>query len=244
MVRNFTHQKRLFLLNKLDEIIKFWATGSGHGSFNFTVKDGIPSLQCDIKLAMEDIGEGTDPVHHNQHKHAHVCRPRQCGPARQAKDRLRAAKHQAALAAATVSVVKLSDNDATAITAPVPAVSTSTLSSVSSVPNPASTSSVASSQMTTTTTSYSLSMPLASTRQLPSALCDVTDMFCPDSQHLANNIPQLDGSMPSNLRDQWSCKCCRYETFFSTEDQLNWHHETHMVGYEDCNICFTGHVWT
>ena len=56
-------------------------------------------------------------------------------------------------------------------------------------------------------------------------------------------IPQLDGSMHSTLRDQWSCLCCQYAKHFSTEDQLNQHHKAHMVGYEDCNICFTGHVW-
>ena len=218
MASTFTHQKRLFLLNK-DEVIKLWATGSGHGSFNFTVRDGIPSLQCDLKLSMEDIGGETDPVHHHHHQQqhaAHARRPRHRGPARQARDRLRAVKHQAALAeAATAPVVKLPDTDVAADTADV-TVSTSTLSSVLSLPHTtASTAPVASSQTTTTnTTSSSFSMPLASTRQLPSAMvCDVTDKLCPDSQYLADNIPQLDGSLQSNLSNQWSCKCCRYETF-------------------------------
>ena len=101
----FTQQKRLFLLNKLDEVIKFWACGSGHGSFSFTIKNGIPSLQCGLKLNLQDVA-GIDPVlphqqHHPQHDAVH--RRRHKGPARKAKDRQRAARHQAALAASAVS---------------------------------------------------------------------------------------------------------------------------------------------
>ena len=91
MSRNFTHQKRIFLLYKLYEVIIIWATGSSQGSFNFTVRDDVPALQFDLKFAMEDFGNGKDPVHHHQQHHANVQRHR--GPARQAKDRLRAAKH-------------------------------------------------------------------------------------------------------------------------------------------------------
>ena len=70
----------------------------------------------------------------------------------------------------------------------------------------------------------------------------VPDMFCPDSQYLTGHIiPQLDG--PSHLPDDWSCKCCCYETFFDIEEQLDHHHEAHLMRYEECNICFTGHVW-
>ena len=76
----------------------------------------------------------------------------------------------------------------------------------------------------------------------PHPQCNVMDMLCSDSQYLTR-IPQLDGSstLPA---DQWSCKCCRYESFYPTEDLLQQHHETHMLCYEDCNICFIGHVWT
>ena len=70
----------------------------------------------------------------------------------------------------------------------------------------------------------------------------VPEMFCPESQYLTgHSIPQLD--RPSHLPDEWSCKCCSYESFFNTEDQLNHHHKAHMLRYEECNICFTGHVW-
>ena len=102
---SFTNQKRLFLLNKLDEIIKLWASGSGQGSFNFTVKNGTPNLQCGIQLEMEDVRvRVADPVHpyqHNAHHHQAVQRRRR-GPARRSRDRQsqRAANHQAGLAAA------------------------------------------------------------------------------------------------------------------------------------------------
>ena len=96
----FTFKKRFFLLNKLDEVIKLWACGSGQGSFTFIVKDGNPSLPYGIQLDMQDVSRSV-PVQ-PQHVHLqHPFRPRHRGPARLARDRERAAKHQAALAAAT-----------------------------------------------------------------------------------------------------------------------------------------------
>ena len=63
------------------------------------------------------------------------------------------------------------------------------------------------------------------------------------SQH----IPQLDGG--PNLQDQdedqgWACQCCRYQHYFETEDDLKKHHDTLMITYEECNICYPWHVWT
>ena len=88
---SFTFEKRVFLLSKLDEIIKLWARGSGQGSFYFTVNDGIPNLQLGLLIDLED-----DPVpspeqqSHEDHKH----RPRRHrGPAQQAKNRERALAH-------------------------------------------------------------------------------------------------------------------------------------------------------
>jgi hypothetical protein len=106
------------------------------------------------------------------------------------------------------------------------------------------------------------SLPAEQAQPLP-APSHVRDAFCTDKHYrsaaqaapppqydvrnvIHQTIPQLDGFMPPNLPDhEWSCKCCRYETFFHTEDQLEHHHDhAHMVTYEECNICFTRHVWT
>ena len=66
------------------------------------------------------------------------------------------------------------------------------------------------------------------------------------------NVPQFDGAMPSPvITDQiWSCKCCRYEQFFQTEDELQLHHNSlddrgleHFLPYDECNICYPWHVW-
>ena len=64
-------------------------------SFYFTVIDGFPSVQCGIQLDLEDGPEpGPPPPHQQQHQQI-----RRRGPARRARDRQRAANHQAALAA-------------------------------------------------------------------------------------------------------------------------------------------------
>ena len=66
-------------------------------------------------------------------------------------------------------------------------------------------------------------------------------------------IPQVDGNSTLSTQDQdqdqervWSCKCCTYEKFFDTEDDLHHHHDSpgHMLMYEECNICYPWHVWT
>ena len=78
---------------------------------------------------------------------------------------------------------------------------------------------------------------------LPAVL--VADAFCPDQDYQDSpGIPQLDGPMPSN--EEWSCKCCMYETFYKTEDELEYHHDTahSFIEYKECNICYNGHVWT
>ena len=73
----------------------------------------------------------------------------------------------------------------------------------------------------------------------------VPDAFCPDQDYQDNpGIPQLDGYTPSN--EEWSCKCCMYETFYQTEDELEKHHDTahSFIEYRECNICYNGHMWT
>ena len=222
----FSHKKRVFLLTKLDEVIKLWASGEGQGSFNFSVQNGTPSLQCGLQLDMADV-IGIAPVPHQHHANHDGVRPRRRrGPARQARDRQRAAQHQADLAAA------------------VSAASTSVTTN-----NTVVTTSVSSS-LTTSSAHLSPAVSLATNLLSPAVGHAVRDEVLAESEseeeeesQYLTRIPQLDGSstLPA---DQWSCKCCRYESFYPTEDLLQQHHETHMLGYEDCNICFTCHVWT
>ena len=95
---NFSHQKRVFLLNKLDEVIKLWASGSGQGSFSFSVDNGTPNLKYGLQLGMLDVVVPT----HRQHQRAAAHGRRHRGPSRVARDRQRAANHQAAIAAKQV----------------------------------------------------------------------------------------------------------------------------------------------
>ena len=65
----------------------------------------------------------------------------------------------------------------------------------------------------------------------------------------SQNIPQVDGYQDEDQEQEeervWSCKCCRYDKFFETEDDLHQHHDSpgHMLMYEECNICYPWHVW-
>ena len=92
-----------------------------------------------------------------------------------------------------------------------------------------------------------------------------SDELCPDkdyhavaaaqhhhqAEHVAlqqphHSIPQLDGHMsPSQVADRmWSCKCCEYEHFFQTENDLKKHHDDTLIfTYEECNICYPWHIW-
>ena len=107
----FSPEKRQFLLCKLDEIIKLWARGVGQGAFYFTVNDGVPNLHTVLEAGLED-----DPSQETPLQHQHVPVPQPCyqghhglhfqsskrrvrGPAQMAKNRARAAAHQAKLRA-------------------------------------------------------------------------------------------------------------------------------------------------
>ena len=99
MTFNFSLPKRQFLHQKLDEIIRVWQRGSGKGSFILVINDGRPDFEFCTKL---DFSE-TSPEQPQQH-HRHQGHPRRNrGPARRARDRERAAKYQAAMAAKDTS---------------------------------------------------------------------------------------------------------------------------------------------
>jgi hypothetical protein len=98
----FNYTEEAFLLCSLQEVIKVWARGNGCASFNLEIGNGSADLQLSFKL-----GHPSDPhvapphpqcqpqaQHYPQHRHR-----RHRGPARREKDRIRATKHQAAVAA-------------------------------------------------------------------------------------------------------------------------------------------------
>ena len=79
----------------------------------------------------------------------------------------------------------------------------------------------------------------------------VGDVFCPDRDYhpaapppyqVSQGIPQLDGD-GSNMDDEWTCKCCRYTKQFPTEQELEYHHNEAHDEFEECNICYSRHVW-
>ena len=104
----FSFPKRDYLHAKLDEILRLWHRGSGQGSFSFNVSDGDPNFQFGIQLDLED-GSGSElPQNQNQPYQPHSGPPRhrvrRRGPAKQAKNRQRAADYQAAKQAASASL--------------------------------------------------------------------------------------------------------------------------------------------
>ena len=97
----FSFPKRDYLVHaKLDEILRLWHRGSGQGSFSFNISDGNPNFQFGLQLDLED-GSGSElPQHQNQPYQSPSGPPRhrvrRRGPAKQAKNRQRAADYQAA----------------------------------------------------------------------------------------------------------------------------------------------------
>ena len=96
---SFTQLKRNFLHHKLDDIIHLWARGSGQGTFFLSVSDGVPNFQCGLNLDFldRDCGSAPDPP-----KQA----VRQRGQKKQERNRIRAAKHQVAKAAAAAPAAR------------------------------------------------------------------------------------------------------------------------------------------
>ena len=97
------------------------------------------------------------------------------------------------------------------------------------------------------------------------------DVFCPDDiyhQSLSavpphpqlppqDKLPQLDGNdeeedeefseewiNPNPASGLWTCRCCTYAHTFTTEEELGKHHDTLIIEYNECNVCYPWHVWT
>ena len=161
-------------MNKLDEVIKIWASGSGQGSFSFSVDNGTPSLKYGLQLGMQDVSVPTRVQHHRGRRHR--------GPARVARDRERAARHQAAIAAKQAFPGRgQAVGSAAKPVLPIPLQRGDILLSQIKVtpPSPPPVSAVAtmaSPVVTTTTTSTSLSSPVnVTTSQLSPAMVEVRD---------------------------------------------------------------------
>ena len=96
-----SQDKVLSLHQKLDDVLHLWARKSGSGSFHFTVNNGLPNLQFVPDLGMENA-VASRATHHQHHEH-HKVKVKHRGPSRKLKNRERAVRHQAALAAAAVA---------------------------------------------------------------------------------------------------------------------------------------------
>ena len=103
----FTMDKRQYLHSKLDEVLRVWDRGTGKGSFIFIIKDGTPDFEFCSKLDFLDDSAAPEHPRHQPHhsNHSQFVPRRHRGPARRERDRQRAARHQAALAAKTAAVV-------------------------------------------------------------------------------------------------------------------------------------------
>ena len=93
----FTQTEEAFLLNCVGEVMKVWATKSGHANMNIIVENGMVDLKLNFKL-----GPPGDAHLPPQSVHLQTP-PRYKTPARKAKDRARAASHQQALLATSAA---------------------------------------------------------------------------------------------------------------------------------------------
>ena len=93
----FSLTEEAFLLRSLREVVNVWASGSGQATFNLNISNGSADLQLGFQLGLP-----TESHLHPQHHHEHVFCPkppmssRRKSPSQRRRDRLRAAKHQAA----------------------------------------------------------------------------------------------------------------------------------------------------
>ena len=111
----FSMTEEAFLLHSLKEVVNVWSSGSGQASFNFSVQEGVASLQLGFQLGRpadphflpqdsDQVQPQPQPDHLPQEQagwQQQRRRRRYRGPAQRTRDRERAAAHQSSLAAAT-----------------------------------------------------------------------------------------------------------------------------------------------
>ena len=91
----FSLSEEAFLLRSLREVVNVWANGSGHATFNLNINNG----SADLKLGFQ-LGQPSEPhLHPQQQPFFCPMAPlniRRKSPSQRRRDRLRAARHQAA----------------------------------------------------------------------------------------------------------------------------------------------------
>jgi hypothetical protein len=94
----FSLTEEAFLLRSLREVVNVWASGSGQATFNLNISNGSADLNLGFQLGLPTESH-LNPQHH---QHEPVFCPktpmsnRRKSPSQRRRDRLRAAKHQAA----------------------------------------------------------------------------------------------------------------------------------------------------
>ena len=93
---NFNFSEEAFILSSLKEVVNGWARGHGQASFNLGIVDGFADLQLSFRLGspadLHLLPEQVQPLPQEPPR-GHSKRKK--SPAKLAKDRARAANHQA-----------------------------------------------------------------------------------------------------------------------------------------------------
>ena len=66
---SFSQEKRNYLHNKLDEVLRLWFRNAGQGYFNLVVNNGVPEFQFGV---YSDMGDGLQPDQEHSSPPQHV----------------------------------------------------------------------------------------------------------------------------------------------------------------------------
>jgi len=108
-----------------------------------------------------------------------------------------------------------------------------------------------------------ISIPGSSTSRVSTFTIPTVNYNPASSLSSSSDIPQLDGgngtqksaTIQSHHHElsqvnneavetsMWLCQCCHFAHSFETEAELEVHHNTLSIEYEECNICYPWHEW-
>ena len=95
---NFNLSEEAFILSSLKEVVNVWARGSGQATFNLRIVDGFAELRLGFQLGsptdLHLLREQVDPLPQEPPRRYRKQKKKK-SPAKLAKDRARAAEHQA-----------------------------------------------------------------------------------------------------------------------------------------------------